>query len=88
MNVVGADRSPYRPAFAITGQSVLSSERQAVFQELVTVTEEETGWHAGPGYFLVTSQNRSTHTYFTWSGFLAGAAHKYTSPWSFVLPSL
>jgi len=31
-------------------------------------------------YFPFTSQNRSTHTYFTLSGFLGGAAHRYTSP--------
>jgi hypothetical protein len=41
-----------------------------------------------PTYFPFTSQNRSTHTYFTFSGFLGGAAHRYTSPCSFVLPSL
>ena len=39
-------------------------------------------------YFSFTSQNRSTQTDFMLSGFLGGAAHRYTSPWSFVLPSL
>lgn len=44
--------------------------------------------HGLAAFFAFTSQNRSTHTYRTLSGFLGGATHRYTSPWSFVLPSL